>query len=127
MARTGRCQLQGSRCNGEPHLVPKHHPRRSGRRPNYVGWEVLAGAAGVGKTRLAREARGRRQGNTRWVYGTASARSTRLGAFEGLLVDLSSDPARIVSYAKPSRRPRTMRPTWYSPGPRVQSRMMARV
>jgi len=63
---------------------------------------VLAGAAGVGKTRLAREALKRAAGQhmeTRWAYGTASARSTPLGAFEGLLGDLGSDPARIVRRA----------------------------
>ena len=63
---------------------------------------MLAGAAGVGKTRLAREALKRAAGQhteTRWAYGTASARSTPLGAFEGLLGDLGSDPARIVRRA----------------------------
>ncbi len=63
---------------------------------------VLAGAAGVGKTRLAREAlrRAARPGSqTRWAYGTASARLTPLGAFEGLLGDLGTDPASIVSRA----------------------------
>ena len=63
---------------------------------------VLAGAAGVGKTRLAREALKRAAGQrteTRWAYGTASARSTPLGAFEGLLGDLGSDPAQIVRRA----------------------------
>jgi hypothetical protein len=63
---------------------------------------VLAGAAGVGKTRLAREAlrRTARPGSqTRWAYGTASARLTPLGAFEGLLGDLGTDPASIVSRA----------------------------
>jgi DNA-binding CsgD family transcriptional regulator len=63
---------------------------------------VLAGAAGVGKTRLAREAlrRAAPQGSgTRWAYGTASARSTPLGAFEGLLGDLGPDPANVVRRA----------------------------
>ena len=36
---------------------------------------------------------------TRWAYGTASARSTPFGAFEGLLGDLGSDPAGIVRRA----------------------------
>ena len=35
-----------------------------------------------------------RAAETRWAYGTASARSTPLGAFEGLLGDLGPDPAR---------------------------------
>jgi DNA-binding CsgD family transcriptional regulator len=66
------------------------------------GGVVLAGAAGVGKTRLAREAlrRAALQGSrTRWAYGTASAGSTPLGAFEGLLGDLGPDPAGIVRRA----------------------------
>ena len=63
---------------------------------------MLAGAAGVGKTRLAREAlrRAARQGSqTRWAYGTASARSTPFGAFEGLLGGLVPDPVGIVRRA----------------------------
>lgn len=60
---------------------------------------VLAGAAGVGKTRLAREAAQRAGGRAavRWAYGTASARSAPLGAFEPLLGDLGPDHAGIVS------------------------------
>ena len=63
---------------------------------------VLAGTAGVGKTRLAREAlrRTARPGSQiRWAYGTASARSTPLGALEGLLGDLGPDPANVVRRA----------------------------
>ena len=44
---------------------------------------------------------------TRWAYGTASARSTPLGAFEGLLGDLGSDPAGIVRRAVEGLGPRS--------------------
>jgi DNA-binding CsgD family transcriptional regulator len=77
------------------------------------GGVVLAGAAGVGKTRLAREAlqRAAAQGRQiRWAYGTASARSTPLGAFEGLLGDLGSNPNQIV--------PRAVEALTSSTGPR---------
>lgn len=49
---------------------------------------VLAGAPGVGKTRLAREALDRfaqRGATCRWAVGTASARGLPLAAFAGLL------------------------------------------
>ena len=72
---------------------------RAQRSPGGV---VLAGAAGVGKTRLAREAvqRAAPPGTAvRWAYATVSARSTPLGAFEGLLGDLGSDPAQRVRCA----------------------------
>lgn len=65
---------------------------------NYSG-VVIAGAAGVGKTRLAREllsqaaAAGTR---TSWVVGTASARPIPLGAFTASLGDNINDPAPSV-------------------------------
>lgn len=65
---------------------------------NYSG-VVIAGAAGVGKTRLAREvlaqaaAAGTR---THWIVGTASARPIPLGAFTASLGDAVSDPAPSV-------------------------------
>lgn len=49
---------------------------------------VLAGPAGVGKTRLARQVlseAGRRAGVTRWVGATAAARGVPLGAFAALI------------------------------------------
>jgi DNA-binding NarL/FixJ family response regulator len=70
--------------------------RRVGR-PRGV---VLAGAAGVGKTRLAREALSalaRRGAATRWATGTASAQSLPLGAFAGLAGDVDLGSARVVS------------------------------
>jgi DNA-binding CsgD family transcriptional regulator/tetratricopeptide (TPR) repeat protein len=61
---------------------------------NYSG-VVIAGAAGVGKTRLAREvlARAAAAGDcTNWIVGTESARSLPLGAFSALLTDSIADP-----------------------------------
>jgi DNA-binding NarL/FixJ family response regulator len=63
---------------------------------------VLAGAAGVGKTRLAREAlaMARQRGAlTRWAVGTASARALPLGAFAATLGVVGPDPARLVRQA----------------------------
>jgi hypothetical protein len=57
--------------------------RLTHRRDGPVG-VVLAGAAGVGKTRLAREAlvvAAQRGALTRWAVATASARALPLGAF----------------------------------------------
>lgn len=65
---------------------------------NYSG-AVIVGAAGVGKTRLAREAlisarsRGQRPN---FIVGTASARALPLGAFTASLVDVMSDPLLSV-------------------------------
>jgi DNA-binding CsgD family transcriptional regulator len=58
------------------------------------GGIVLAGAAGVGKTRLAREtvAALAPDTRTRWITGTASARSVPLGAFAGVASDFGPDP-----------------------------------
>ena len=55
---------------------------------------VIVGAAGVGKTRLAREvlARAETAGErTNWIVGTESARSLPLGAFAASLVDSVAD------------------------------------
>ena len=65
---------------------------------NYAG-VVIAGAAGVGKTRLAREllaqaaAAGTR---TNWIVGTASARPIPLGAFSVALGDAATEPTPSV-------------------------------
>lgn len=56
---------------------------------------VVLGAAGVGKTRLAREVltRGAAAGDrTNWIVGTESARLLPLGAFSALLTDSDFDP-----------------------------------
>ena len=63
---------------------------------------VLAGAPGVGKTRLAREALAaaqRRGALTRWAVATASARTLPLGAFAATLGVVGPDPARLVRQA----------------------------
>ena len=60
---------------------------------------VLAGAAGVGKTRLAREAltrASRRGGGSRFVVATASAQSVPLGAFGEYAGHLGPDPLARV-------------------------------
>src|SRR5256885_16066487 len=72
-----------------------------GRRAGGGGM-VLAGAPGVGKTRLAREAlrTAARQGaRTHWAAATRSARSLPLGAFAPMLGEVGADPARLVRRA----------------------------
>lgn len=62
---------------------------------------VIVGAAGVGKTRLAREvlALAERAGErTNWIVGTESARSLPLGAFTALLSDAIADPMPNVRH-----------------------------
>ncbi|WP_326545751.1 LuxR C-terminal-related transcriptional regulator [Mycolicibacterium sp. ND9-15] len=62
---------------------------------------VIVGAAGVGKTRLAREVlrlaecAGER---TNWIVGTESARALPLGAFTALISDTISDPLPNVRH-----------------------------
>ncbi|MEV0393726.1 helix-turn-helix transcriptional regulator [Polymorphospora rubra] len=63
---------------------------------------LLAGPAGVGKTRLAREVLNsaeRRGAVTRWVVGTEPSRGLPLGAFAALLGALSGDPTALVAQA----------------------------
>lgn len=60
---------------------------------------VLSGSAGVGKTRVAREAVagcGPRGAHRHWIVGTASARSVPLGAFADIASDFGPDPLRRV-------------------------------
>lgn len=60
---------------------------------------VLAGAAGVGKTRLALEglSLSRRHGRwTSWIVATGSARSVPLGAFAEFAAGFGPDPVRRV-------------------------------
>lgn len=68
-------------------------------RPGSAPGVVVAGEAGVGKTRLAREvaAAATRGGMlTRWVAATESSRGWPLGAFSGLVGDVGRDPARLM-------------------------------
>jgi DNA-binding CsgD family transcriptional regulator len=72
--------------------------RALGGAGNYAG-VVIAGPAGVGKTRLAREALRRAEASgerTTWIVGTESARALPLGAFIGSLGDAMSDPLTNV-------------------------------
>jgi DNA-binding CsgD family transcriptional regulator/tetratricopeptide (TPR) repeat protein len=65
---------------------------------NYSG-VVIAGAAGVGKTRLAREVLAQAEAagdHTNWIVGTASARPIPLGAFTASMGDPMSDPLPSV-------------------------------
>ena len=60
---------------------------------NYSG-VVICGAAGVGKTRLAREVLSRAQAageRTNWITGTESARPLPLGAFTGSITETGSE------------------------------------
>jgi DNA-binding CsgD family transcriptional regulator/tetratricopeptide (TPR) repeat protein len=60
---------------------------------------VIAGAAGVGKTRLAREAMSlaaQRGWAVRWVAGTIAAQSIPLGACEQWADRLAGDPLQLV-------------------------------
>lgn len=68
-------------------------------QPGGYGGVVLAGAAGVGKTRLAREALAlaqRQQRRCRWIVATGSARSVPLGAFAEFAANFGPDPVRRV-------------------------------
>lgn len=61
---------------------------------------IIAGHAGVGKTRLAREAAARAAElgwTVRWVAGTAAAQPIPLGAFAQWATVIDGDPLRIVS------------------------------
>ncbi len=67
-------------------------------RPGAAGI-VVAGPAGVGKTRLAREALGTAEGKGStllWAHGSAAARPLPLGAFVGLLDVSAGDPAESI-------------------------------
>jgi DNA-binding CsgD family transcriptional regulator len=69
-------------------------------RPGAAGI-VVAGPAGVGKTRLVREALEglRPRAEIVWAHGTAAARPLPLGAFAGLLDVPASDAAEIIGRA----------------------------
>jgi DNA-binding CsgD family transcriptional regulator/tetratricopeptide (TPR) repeat protein len=60
---------------------------------------VIVGAAGVGKTRLAREVLARAEASgerTYWIVGTQSARQLPLGAFTASICDNMTDPISDV-------------------------------
>lgn len=63
------------------------------------GGIVLAGSAGVGKSRLAREIVDHARGTRRpchWLYATASARSVPLGVFAEYASSFGEDPLRRI-------------------------------
>ncbi|HUM00501.1 MAG TPA: AAA family ATPase, partial [Mycobacterium sp.] len=67
--------------------------RALGAGGKYAG-AVVVGAAGVGKTRLAREVMSRAETageRTDWIVGTESARSLPLGAFANSLSDPTTE------------------------------------
>ncbi|HZU49341.1 MAG TPA: AAA family ATPase [Mycobacterium sp.] len=79
------------------------------RRRDTPAGVVLAGSAGVGKTRLAREAvevASRRGAAVRWAVATASARMLPLGAFIPLLGELGPDPSQLLRNARAALVPR---------------------
>lgn len=62
---------------------------------------VIVGAAGVGKTRLAREVLTRAENageRTNWIVGTESAKALPLGAFTALISDPLADPMPNVRH-----------------------------
>src|SRR6185437_2447689 len=72
------------------------------RRRDGPAGVVVAGAAGVGKTRLAREVLAvaeQRGALTRWAVATASARTLPLGAFAATLGVVGPDPAQLLRQA----------------------------
>lgn len=80
---------------GELALIA-HAARGRGGRARGV---VISGSAGVGKTRLAREAVdscGARDTRRHWIVGTASTRSLPLSAFAEIATDFGPDPMRRV-------------------------------
>ncbi|WP_329082922.1 helix-turn-helix transcriptional regulator [Streptosporangium sp. NBC_01469] len=71
---------------------------------------ALAGAAGVGKTRLARETlsrAGKRGLTTFWIVATGSSRGLPLGAFAPLVGAVSGTPAQVIRQAADALTPRT--------------------
>lgn len=73
--------------------------RRSIAAGSGAGGIVLAGAAGVGKSRLAREIVDHARSTRRpchWLYATASARSVPLGVFAEFASSFGDDPLRRV-------------------------------
>lgn len=90
--------------------------RRTLSGPGNHSGVVIAGAAGVGKTRLAREALRRAEAageHTKWIVGTESAHALPLGAFIGLLGGAMLDPLAdvrraIESFVAQQRRARTI-------------------
>jgi len=62
---------------------------------------LLVGAAGVGKTRLAREVLARAEAageRTHWIVGTESARALPLGAFTAFISDAMAEPLPNVRH-----------------------------
>lgn len=68
------------------------------------GGVLLAGPAGVGKTRLAREALAASRGSVRLVRATGSSQPIPLGALAPLLTGVDDAPARLLARAHAALR-----------------------
>ena len=98
-ARYSRAVISGDPLAGRDDELSQIRRALSGGSKN--SGVVIVGAAGVGKTRLAREVLARAENageRTNWIVGTESARALPLGAFTALISDPNADPMPNVRH-----------------------------